>query len=74
MTAHPVAAALCRIINGALISSSANLMGRSAARTALRVRQIFGARLDYILPGHVGGSTNPTEIRDARTNQIIRPA
>jgi L-threonylcarbamoyladenylate synthase len=74
VTAHPVAAALCSIIDGALISTSANLMRKSAARSSLRVRQIFDAKLDYILPGHVGGSTKPTEIRDARTNQIIRSA
>ena len=74
ITAHPLAAALCATIDGALVSTSANYHRQPAARTALQVHQTFGARIDYILTGGVGGLRRPTEIRDVLTNQVIRPA
>ena len=73
ITAHPIAAALCTMIDGALISTSANIHGRTTARTALQAHRIFGSAIDYVLPGHVGNLPKPTEIRDALTNKIIRP-
>lgn len=73
VTAHPLAAALCRAFGGALVSTSANRSGRWPARTALRVRQIFGNELDDIVVGPLGGLAQPTTIRDARTGALIRP-
>ena len=74
ITAHPLAAALCAMIDTPLISTSANLHRGVAARNMLQVRRIFGNNVTYILPGQVGESRNPTEIRDALTNKVIRPA
>jgi len=74
ITAHPVAAALCTIIDGALVSTSANIHRQAAARTSLRVHRIFGSTIDYILHGNVGCLTKPTEIRDALTNKVVRSA
>lgn len=78
VTAHPQAAALCQAFGGALVSTSANPAGRSPARQPLRVRQYFShyphERLDYILSGAVYSHAKPTEIRDAVTGKIIRPA
>lgn len=73
VTAHPVAAALCKLWGGPLVSTSANLGGRPPARTALAVRGRFGRRLDYIVPGVVGGAERPTEIRDLHSGRVIRP-
>jgi L-threonylcarbamoyladenylate synthase len=73
VTAHPLAAALCASFGSALVSTSANRRGASPARTALGVRRRFARQLDYILPGQVGGARRPTEIRDARTNSLLRP-
>ena len=73
VTAHPLAAALCRQWGGALVSTSANPAGRPPARTALAVRRYFGAAVDAILPGETGGARVPTEIRDARSGCIVRP-
>jgi L-threonylcarbamoyladenylate synthase len=72
VTAHPVAAALCRVWGRALVSTSANLAGRRPALTALAVRRQLGSQLDYILPGAVGGAKRPTEIRDLMSGCIIR--
>lgn len=72
VTAHPLAAALCDAFGGPLISTSANISGRPPARTALRVRQIFGDQVEQILHGELAGRKRPTEIRDARTGRVLR--
>ena len=72
VTAHPVAAALCRAAGSALISTSANVARRAPARTALEVRRQFRDTLDYIVPGVTGSSSAPSEIRDGATGRIIR--
>lgn len=72
VTAHPIAAALCHELGMALVSTSANRSGRPPARTALAVRTLFGAGVDEILPGAVGGLNKPTEIREALTGKVLR--
>lgn len=72
VTAHPVAAALCRAFGGPLVSTSANRAGAIPARTALRARLLFGPRLDAVVPGQVGGLERPTRIMDARTGRVLR--
>jgi len=72
VTAHPIAAELCRRFGGAIVSTSANRHGEPPAKTAADVRSAFGAQLAYILDGAVGGLDKPTPIRDAMTGEIIR--
>ena len=72
VTAHPLAAALCRVCGHPLVSTSANLSGRPPARGALAVRRQLGRHLDYVLPGPTGGAAKPTEIRDLRTGRRVR--
>lgn len=74
VTDHPLASALCLATGHALVSTSANLAGHPPARTALRVRQQFGSRLDYLLSGPTGGQTRPTTIRDLQSGRILREA
>lgn len=71
VSAHPVVRALCERA-GPLISTSANPAGAAAARDAARVRAYFGPALDFVLAGAVGGSSRPTEIRDAATGAVVR--
>ncbi len=72
VTAHPVAAALCRAAGMPLVSTSANLHGRPPARSALAVRRQLGPRLDLVVAGATGGRARPTEIRDAGTGAVLR--
>lgn len=72
VTAHPLAAALCRACGHPLVSTSANFSRRPPARTALAVRRQLGMTIDYLLPGLTGGAAKPTEIRDLRTGQRVR--
>lgn len=72
VTAHPVARALCETTGLALVSTSANLSGHSPLRSPPTVRHLLGKKVDYVVPGTVGGLKNPTEIRDARTGRVLR--
>ncbi len=74
VTAHPVAAALCRIFGGAIVSTSANPASRKPARSALATRRYFAAQLDFILHGAVGCNRNPSKICSLRDGRVLRPA
>jgi L-threonylcarbamoyladenylate synthase len=72
VTAHPLAAALCRACGHPLVSTSANRSGRPALRSARAVRIQLGRALDGLLPGPTGGAARPTAIRDLRSGQQLR--
>jgi L-threonylcarbamoyladenylate synthase len=72
VTAHPIAAELCRLLGSALVSTSANQHGSPPARSAAEVRAAFGDELDFVLEGELGGLERPTPIRDAITGEIMR--
>ncbi len=73
VTAHPVASALCRHL-GPLVSTSANPGGCAPATCSARVRAYFRTGLAYIVPGAVAGAATVSEIRDALTGAVLRPA
>jgi L-threonylcarbamoyladenylate synthase len=70
---HPRVRDLCRL-TGPLVSTSANPVGRPAARSRLRLEQYFRGQLDAVLGGTLGGRRNPSAIRDLRTGEVHRPA
>ena len=72
VTAHPVAAALCRAWGGALISTSANIAARAPARTRVQIAARLGGMLDGIVPGPLGDQKNPTSIRHLLTGKLLR--
>ncbi len=72
VTAHTIAAQLCRAFGGAIVSTSANRHGAEPARTAADVRSAFGDEVAYILDAAVGGLDRPTPIRDAMSGEVIR--
>lgn len=73
VTDHPVAAGLSRAFGGPIVSTSCNPAGLAPARTIDQVRRYFGNQLDAITSGQVGKRTSPSEIRDLRTGEIVRP-
>ncbi len=73
VTNHPIAKQLCLNFGGAIVSTSANISKEQPARNVETLHQYFEDRLDGIVEGQLGGLTQPTEIRDAVTNKIIRP-
>lgn len=72
VTAHPVMAALCRAWGGPLVSTSANRAGCQPPRAAFQVQRYFGAELDALAPGAVGGADRPTVIRDLCSDEVVR--
>ncbi len=72
VSAHPGVIALCQAWGGPLVSTSANLAGEPALRDAAELQRQFGAELDYVLPGELGGDAKPSEIRDAVTGAVLR--
>jgi L-threonylcarbamoyladenylate synthase len=72
VTAHPLAAGLCRAFGGALVSTSANRHGEPPARSADEVRAAFSDEIDGVLNGDVGGLERPTPIRDAISGDTVR--
>ena len=72
VTAHPIAAALCRAVGYPLVSTSANRTGHSPLRAALSVRRVLGREIDCLIHGAVGNLTRPTPIFDARTGAVVR--
>ncbi|MCK5770681.1 Sua5/YciO/YrdC/YwlC family protein [Algiphilus sp.] len=72
VTAHRPAARLCRAWGGALVSTSANRSGEPPADGPTAVRRCFGAELDALLPGPLGGLGRPSQIRDVRSGYLVR--
>ena len=74
VTGHALSRRLCEAAASPLISTSANRSGRPPLRRILHVRREFGAGVDYVLAGELGGPGNPTMIRDGLTGAVLRTA
>ncbi|OCG10179.1 L-threonylcarbamoyladenylate synthase TsaC [Gilliamella sp. wkB178] len=71
ITDHPVVINLCNLFGKPLVSTSANLSAHEPCRTANEVAKQFGKHFP-ILQGETGKRSQPSEIRDIKTGQIIR--
>lgn len=72
VTALPIAAALCRAADTALISTSANKSGQQPTKNYRDTMRLFGNLVDMVLPGKIGDRKKPTPIIDAITHDVIR--
>jgi L-threonylcarbamoyladenylate synthase len=71
ITAHPAASALCKALDMALVSTSANVAGDRPARTYADCRRRFGDQA-LVLPGRVGARKRPSTIRAWADGRIVR--
>jgi len=74
VSSHPLVKELCEHFGGAIISTSANITTQESARTSVQVKQIFKNKIDFVLEGETDLNAQPSEIRDALTNKVIRTA
>lgn len=74
ITSHPIAAALCRAADSAIVSTSANISGRPAARNLYSLRRTFRQLVDCVVAGRCGPASGASEIRDWRSGRTLRPA
>ena len=72
VTAHPVAAALCRICAMPLVSTSANRSELPPATTAREVRERLGNLVDYVVAGARGPEKKPSTIWDGLSGAVVR--
>lgn len=72
VSAHPVVMQLCEILDKPLVSTSANLSGQSPVTEAQEIVHTFANNV-RLVPGKVGASLKPSEIRHGLTGNIIRP-
>ena len=73
ITSNPVAAAICNAVDSPIVSTSANLSGKTVARNRIVLRRQFAQRVDYIVPGDCGPASGASEIRDLSSNKVLRP-
>jgi L-threonylcarbamoyladenylate synthase len=71
LTAHKQAVQLCRGMDSALVSTSANRGGQRPAKTYAQCRRLFGSRV-WVLPGRVGIHRKPSTISMWADGKIIR--
>ncbi|MFT5691430.1 MAG: L-threonylcarbamoyladenylate synthase [Oceanicoccus sp.] len=74
VSAHPVVARLCASFGGPIVSTSANISGSPPPLWSWQLRRRMGKYLDYIVSGSLGASKKPTEIRDLRSDEVLRSA
>lgn len=65
-------AKLTKALGHPIISTSANPASRPTAKNILALRQYFGQRLDYILPGAVDPNAQSSRIINIETGEIVR--
>lgn len=73
VTAHPVAAKICRVAGMPLVSTSANLATRPPLRHSRIVNKVFSDKLDYVVDAAIGRQHQPSRIIHALTGAVIRP-
>lgn len=71
LTSHIPASQLCRGVNSALVSTSANRSGQRPAKTYAQCQRLFGHKV-WVLPGRVGKRKKPSAIRSWADGKTIR--
>jgi L-threonylcarbamoyladenylate synthase len=73
ITCHPFIKALCTELKSPIVSTSANLSGKTTIRNSIQARRLFASQLDYIISGYQPGTGRPSEIKSLESGDIIRP-
>jgi L-threonylcarbamoyladenylate synthase len=71
VTAHPPAVSLCRGVGMALVSTSANVSGGKAIRSARECQRQFGSQV-VVVSGMIGKRRKPSTIQDIVTGAVRR--
>lgn len=70
---HFAVKALCDAFGGPVVSTSANRAGQPPARSQQEVEGALADHIDHVMPGPLGGASQPSRIVDLLTGQEIRP-
>ena len=72
ITSQPDVVALCKQTNKPIVSTSANLSGQEPAKTWQTLAPELMKDLSFIIKGITLGHTNPSQIINALTGEVIR--
>lgn len=72
VSAHPIAAAICKTANTAIVSTSANIAGQPMLKSSRAVQAEFGDSIDFIVDGGIGNNSAASTIIDIVSGQVIR--
>lgn len=72
VSTHPIIKALCKAVDGPIVSTSANPTGSAPARHRLGAKRYYSALGVPLAPGKVGNARSPSTIRDLKTGTVIR--
>lgn len=72
ITNHPFIQALCEKIESPIVSTSANVTGKSPVRNSIQAHRLFADQLHTIVSGYNPGTGRPSEIKSLETGNIIR--
>jgi L-threonylcarbamoyladenylate synthase len=72
VSAHPLVRELCLDFQDLIVSTSANLAGQPEIRSRLTLQLTMGDKLDFVVPGALGGETRPSAIRDLKSGLALR--
>ncbi len=70
---HPFIKALCNELESPIVSTSANISGKTTIRNSIQARRLFANQLDHIISGYQSGTGRPSEIKSLESGDIIRP-
>jgi L-threonylcarbamoyladenylate synthase len=72
ITRHPFIKALCTELESPIVSTSANISGKTTIRNSIQAHRLFANQLDYIISGYQPGTGRPSEIKSLESGDIIR--
>lgn len=72
ITQHPIAKRLCEQLAYPLVSTSANVSGKTPARSSLTSRLYFNQQVDFYIGGKTGSLPHVSNIIDLESGDIIR--
>ncbi|OBT15656.1 threonylcarbamoyl-AMP synthase [Vibrio sp. UCD-FRSSP16_10] len=72
VTDHPLVQQICIKLSKPITSTSANLSGMPPCLVAEEVERQLGSDPLFIVNGSVGNRTKPSEIKDAKSLQVLR--
>jgi len=72
ITSQPDVVALCQATNKPIVSTSANLSGKTPAKTWQEIPDDLADKIDFIIKGKTLGFDQPSTIIDALSGDVIR--
>ncbi|VAW34577.1 Threonylcarbamoyl-AMP synthase [hydrothermal vent metagenome] len=69
---HPVVVQLCKQLNHALVSTSANISNQNSLNSIKDIKATFGDKIQFYLDAPIGNEQKPSTICDAHSLKAIR--